>query len=123
MCHLLSFDWLPHLLSSEHFQANYGPYPKPKLKKSGNITKFPEVLEFIRTNLSTEYTIHELKTQVWRYGDVNNRERWVLVGFLNNMGVHAQGFEFPEPIFDESSVDFPKARDCAVPDECVPAVY
>ena len=81
------------------------------------------MLEFIRTNLSTEYTIHELKTQVWRYGDVNNRERWVLVGFLNNMGVHAQGFEFPEPIFDESSVDFPKARDCAVPDECVPAVY
>ena len=52
-----------------------------------------------------------------------NRERWVLVGFLKTMGVHAQGFEFPSPIFDESSSDFPKARDNAVPDECVPPIY
>ena len=94
-----------------------------RIEQSGNITKFPEVLEFIRDNLSTEYAIHELKTQVWRYGDVNNRERWVLVGFLNNMGVHAQEFKFPEQIFNESSVDFPIARDLAVPDECVPAIY
>ena len=94
-----------------------------RIEQSGNISKFPEVLEFIRNNLSTIYAIHELEAQVWRYGDVINRERWVLVGFLKTMGVHAQGFEFPTPIFDESSVDFPKARDNAVPDECVPPIY
>ena len=60
--------------------------------------------------------------ETWRYGDVTNRKRWILVGFLKDV-CHEYGrdFSFPLPSHDESNV--PCAMHVAVPDSDVPESY
>ena len=66
--------------------------------------------------------MHHTVIDTWRYGDVTNRKRWILVGFLKDV-CHEYGrdFSFPLPSHDESNA--PCAMHVAVPDSDVPESY
>ena len=79
-------------------------------------------INFIVDALSECYHLHHAVVETWRYGDVTNRKRWILIGFLKDVcGEHGRSFCFPMPSHDESNA--PCAMHIAVPDAHVPDEY
>ena len=79
-------------------------------------------IQFISDALEDLYDLHQTVIETWRFGDVTNRKRWILVGFLRETcGKHGRNFSFPMPSHDESNA--PCAMHIAVPDELVPDEY
>ena len=79
-------------------------------------------IKLITDALDEYYYLHHMVIETWRYGDVTNRKRWIMVGFLKDVcGVHGRDFCFPFPSHDKSNA--PCAMHIAVPDSHVPDEY
>ena len=69
------------------------------------------------TQLETHYVVHCAIVNVWRYGDVSNRERLMIVAIHKKFGTMAAEYNIPEGDFDSDRA--PQAWMVACPDNAV----
>ena len=70
------------------------------------------------TQLEIHYVVHCAIVNVWRYGDVSNRERLMIVAIHKKFGTMATEYTIPEGDFDSDRA--PQAWMVACPDDAVP---
>ena len=76
-----------------------------RLEQSDNALSInnKQEVEDIILCLSQKYTLHYNTIETWRYGDVTNRKRFIIVGFLTEVvGEYAKEFSFPSGMYDEN---------------------
>ena len=78
-------------------------------------------LEELTKELEKSYVVHTDQIRVWRYGDVSNRTRLIMVCVHKRHGLKATHFKFPHFKYDEER--YPTAADIAQPDFEVPSKY
>ena len=95
-----------------------------RLEQSDNAIYINDMKEVqaVIDGLSHVYTLYSDIIETWRHGDVTNRKRYIIVGFLTGVvGEHAMEFAFPSGMYDEYKA--PCALHISVPDDEVPYEY
>jgi site-specific DNA-cytosine methylase len=73
------------------------------------------------TRLTEQYYVHYQTVEVWRYGDVSSRRRFIIIAAHRRLGEAAKQYTFPTPVYNDNR--HPIAADIAVADSEVTEEY